>query len=275
MDKNVALASDLMPIIFLPHGGGPLPLMGDPSHSSLIKFLSSLAQLSPRPKAILMISAHWEASSIEVSSGVAPQLMFDYSGFPPETYQYTYPAPGAPALAERVAQALQQQSIAVSLNPRRGYDHGTFVPLLLAYPEADIPVVQVSLKADLNPASHIRLGRALKELRTEGVLIIGSGLSFHNMNAFFARDPGVLARSQAFDTWLCETLCAPELSLSERETRLKQWAQAPQARFCHPREEHLLPLLVCAGAGFAAGARAEVCYSDVLLGAQVSGFLWR
>lgn len=271
MTTPLTNAQPLMPVVYLPHGGGPLPLLQDPAHQSLSAYIKSLGQL-PRPEVILIISAHWEASRAEFTAGERPELIFDYTGFPPETYQYRYPAPGAPALAAKWAERLSAAQIPAGTSTR-GWDHGCFVPLLLSHPQANIPVVQLSLIRRLDPTEHIALGAALAPLRQEGVLIIGSGLSFHNMAVFFQPSANNRARSEAFDAWLNDSLCNEHLSHSERCARLINWQAAPEARFCHPREEHLVPLHVCLGAA-EASPQALRSYSDILMGVKVSGFTW-
>lgn len=257
-------APALMPIVYLPHGGGPLPLLGDPDHKDLIAFLKGLHERLPQPKAILMISAHWEHEVAAISAASHPEMIYDYGGFPPETYTYQYPAPGHPELSEQVASLLRAQGIEYVLDAQRGYDHGTFVPLMLMYPEAEVPVVQVSLLHSLDAAEHLALGRALAPLRTQGVLIVGSGLSFH------AR--GTFEHSVAFDDWLTETLV--ETPTAEAQHRLEHWTTAPAARDCHQREEHLLPVHVCLGAAAAAAKPAKKVFSGSFYGKQISGFLW-
>jgi aromatic ring-opening dioxygenase catalytic subunit (LigB family) len=267
------LSMSLMPVVFLPHGGGPMPLLGDANHRELITFLKGLSGQLPTPEAILLITAHWEEPVASISSAAAPGMLYDYYGFPPESYEFQYPAPGSPELATRVEALLQQQGIDAHLDERRDYDHGTFVPLMLTYPEAQIPVVQLSLIHSLNPAAHIELGKALAPLREEGVLILGSGMSFHNMRAFFSGDPAVTSRSEIFDNWLEQTLTRP--SIAEIEQQLIAWETAPEARFSHPREEHLLPLLVCFGAASERPAPVEKVFSGLFLGARISSFMWR
>lgn len=265
--------SKLMPVLFVPHGGGPMPLMDEPNHHQLTAFLRSVGAKLPRPKAILVITAHWEEDVVSISSGSSPGMIYDYYGFPPETYSYKYPALGSPALAQTIAGLLDEAGIPANLNPTRGFDHGTFVPLMLMYPDADIPVVQLSLVAGLNPAAHIAIGKAIASLREQGVFILGSGLSFHNMQAFFSGAPLVRPRSESFDDWLTEILTEDRPN-SQREAALVQWKQAPEARFCHPREEHLLPLHVCFGAGAAASTQAEKIFSGYLFDTRISAFLW-
>lgn len=267
-------SKSLMPVVFVPHGGGPMPLLGDASHRELTAFMHDLAQGLPTPSAILVITAHWEEAQAHISSGAQPTMIFDYYGFPPESYEFLYPAPGNPALAETIAQSLRAKNIPVELDSQRGYDHGTFVPLLLGYPRADIPVVQLSLLQSLDPAHHISLGEAIAPLREQGVLILGSGMSFHNMRAFFSPSPTVKAKSDRFDEWLNDTLTNPALDYSQRVAYLTDWVNAPEARFCHPREEHLLPLHVCFGAAKTSPI-AQRNFDAYLLGARVSGFVWQ
>lgn len=261
-----------LPVVYLPHGGGPWPFtdtpMGDPAElSALAGYLRSLASLpSQPPRAILVVSAHWEEPLPTVMTSAHPPLLFDYYGFPPETYALTWPAPGAPELASRVRELLASAGISSAEEPHRGFDHGTFVPLKLTFPEAQIPTLQLSLQSGLDPEKHLALGRALAPLRSEGVFILGSGMSYHNMRGFRpGQSPS--AHSLAFDQWLSETI---SLESSQRDTRLSHWATAPSARACHPREEHLLPLMVVAGA--AGTDRGRVGWSGDLMGVKISGF---
>lgn len=279
-----------MSIIFLPHGGGPMPLLAEPNHQPLIEYLQGLAaelnkELDKKPRAILMISAHWEEAQAKVTSATQPGLLFDYYGFEKQAYDINYPIAGEPLLAKDIIHRLKEAGIRAGEDDIRGFDHGTFVPLKLMYPEADIPVVQLSLLNSLDAQAHIDMGKALAALVDEGVLIIGSGFTFHNMKAM-SLDPEASRRSddenstsyksQVFDTWLQETIADKKLSMAEKEQRLVEWQQAPQARFCQPREEHLLPLMVCFGAAMAKeNLTAEVGFDDFLLGRKTSGFVWR
>ena len=237
-------------ILYIPHGGGPLPLLGDEGHQELVGFLRSFAVSLTRPKAILVISAHWEATVPTVTAGAMPSLLYDYYGFPDEAYHLQYPAPGDPALAGRIESALREAGLPVVMDTGRGFDHGMFVPLTLMYPEADIPCVQLSLIRGLDPALHLRIGHALAALAGEDILVLGSGFSFHNMQEFF-KSPGSVGqkdpRNDAFQAWLAETCGNPGLRGQDRLERLATWETAPHARYCHPREEHLLPLHLCAG----------------------------
>jgi aromatic ring-opening dioxygenase catalytic subunit (LigB family) len=237
------------PAIFLPHGGGPCFFMDYPEGrnpwAAMDAFLRNLASTLPeRPKAILVVSGHWEEAAFAVNTGEAPPLLFDYYGFPEHTYRLSYPAPGAPALAQRVRRLLAGAGLQSQEDSERGFDHGVFVPFLLVNPPADIPVLQLSLQRSLDPALHIAAGKALAPLRDEGVLIVGSGMSFHNMRGFGA---GFEAASKGFDDWLTAVVNDPDSD--RREAALSAWQEAPHARACHPREEHLLPLMVAAGAG--------------------------
>lgn len=238
-----------MPVAFLPHGGGPWPFvdLGFPKDEldSLASYLQSLPLLPKvAPKALLVVSAHWEERVPTVTTSSAPPMVYDYYGFPPESYTVRWPAPGEPALAATVQQLLATAGIDAAADAARGYDHGTFVPMKLAFPDAAIPTVQLSLKAGLDPAEHLAIGKAIAPLRDQGVFILGSGMSFHNLRAL--RDTrGAGPHAQAFDEWLQATGTAPA---AERDRRLTAWADAPSARYAHPREEHLLPLMVIAGA---------------------------
>jgi 4,5-DOPA dioxygenase extradiol len=198
-------------------------------------------------------------------------MFYDYYGFPEEAYQITYPAPGSPSLAERIAGLLQKNNIPARLDPQRGFDHGLFIPLKMMYPQADIPALQLSLLRGLSPSAHIALGKALRELMTENILVIGSGFSFHNMRAFGWEGPGKPdPANEAFQNWLIETCTAP-MPQTGREQRLVEWEKAPSARYCHPREEHLLPLHVCLGM---ADKPAKLVFDDQILGKRSVAFLW-
>lgn len=260
-------------ILYLSHGGGPLPLLGEPGHQKLVEYLQQLAAQLPRPKAILVISAHWEAPCATVGAACTPGLIYDYYGFAPEAYQLEYPCPGEPALAGRVHAALAAAGLPVAQDEQRGLDHGVFVPLMLMYPQADIPCLQLSLVDTLEADLHLRLGEALRALDEEALLVIGSGFSFHNMRAFFSdRSDTAHSANLAFDAWLHETCTSQNLDEPQRRARLQHWEQAPHARFCHPREEHLLPLQVCYGL---AGRPCDEAHSLTVLGRKAAMFLWR
>ena len=264
----------LAPILYLPHGGGPMPLLGDPSHAGMVKFWKEMAKQFPKPDAIVMISAHWEADTASITASEAPEMIYDYSNFPAETYQYKYPSPGNPALAQQMAEMLTASNIPSTQALERGYDHGMFVPMMLMYPEANITCIQLSLLNSLDAQQHLDLGKALYELRQQNVLVIGSGMSFHSFPAMRRRSADDQKQSQAFDHWLVETCCSDTLTAEEREQRLSNWESAPSARFCHPREEHLLPLHVCFGMTASSNQIAKHAFSESWNGLNISAFLW-
>jgi aromatic ring-opening dioxygenase catalytic subunit (LigB family) len=259
-----------LPVVYVPHGGGPWPFVrtgigSEAEQAQLASYLRGIRDLPQAPpRALLVVSAHWEEPSPTVMNGPAPPLLFDYYGFPKEAYELTWPAPGEPALAARVRQLLEGAGFTTGADEQRGFDHGTFVPLKLAYPHADVPTVQLSLKAGLDPKEHLAMGRALAPLRDEGVYIIGSGLSYHNLRALNRQ---AAPAASAFDAWLRETMAlAPE----QRDARLADWQSAPHARAAHPREEHLLPLMVVAGA--AGNDRGRTAFHGLFVGLEVSGY---
>ncbi len=258
-------------IVYFSHGGGPLPILGDASHQAMLDFMAQLPARLTRPDAILVISAHWEESAATLLGAPNPPMFSDYYGFPDAAYRITYPAPGSPTLADRIAGLLQENQIPARIDPARGFDHGLFIPLKMMYPDADIPSLQLSLLRGLDPAAHIALGKALRAFAAENILVIGSGFSFHNMRAFSWQgedtpDPA----NDAFQDWLIEVNTGPA-SQAEREQRMIEWQKAPSARYCHPREEHLLPLHVCLGM---ADRPAELVFDDKILGKRSVAFLW-
>jgi aromatic ring-opening dioxygenase catalytic subunit (LigB family) len=269
-EAATTVSSSRMPVVFLPHGGGPWPFVdlrigSKAEQAELATYLRSVARVpSAPPKAVLVVSAHWEEELPTVMTSAHPPMLYDYYGFPPESYEITWPAPGEPALAKRVRDLLRRAGIESAESNERGFDHGTFVPLKLAYPDADVPTVQLSLKRGLDPQEHLALGRALAPLRDEGVFIVGSGMTFHNLRAF---GPQSSVAAEEFDGWLRETA---SLDAGERDRRLSDWTSAPSARQAHPREEHLLPLMVVAGA---AGAdRGKLAYNGKILELRLSAY---
>jgi len=258
-----------LPTFFIPHGAGPCFFMdwtrgpADTWDRTAAWLKGLVAGLPERPKAILVISGHWEEPVFTVGSSPKPPMIFDYYGFPDATYRLAFDAPGSPALAHRVRELLGAAGLSTAEDVERGYDHGVFVPLLLATPQADIPVVQLSLRGDLDPAAHLTAGRALAPLRDEGVLIVGSGMTWHNMRGF---SPAFTAKSQAFDAWLGEAMADP----ARRDEAIRRWDQGPYAREAHPREEHLAPLFVAAGA--AEGEPGRVVFRDVAMDVALSGY---
>jgi aromatic ring-opening dioxygenase catalytic subunit (LigB family) len=259
------------PAIFLPHGGGPCFFMDwtwgpADTWNATKRFLEGLAATLPvLPKAMVVVSGHWEEPAFTASAAAQPQLIFDYSGFPEHTYRLTWPAPGEPELARQVVELLGQAGLPAALSASRGFDHGVFVPLKVAFPEARIPVVSLSLAASLDPALHLAAGRALAPLRDQGVLIAASGMSFHNLRAYMR--PETLDRARAFHGWLTAAI---ESAPPERDTLLANWRRAPYAAFSHPREEHLIPLMVAAGAG--GEAPGKRIFTDEPMGAAISAY---
>jgi aromatic ring-opening dioxygenase catalytic subunit (LigB family) len=237
--------TEKFPTYFLSHGGGPWSFVTEPRRQNHIKLEQFLVDLRPelqQPiKAVLMVSGHWEEHGFAVSSSAQPGMVFDYGGFPDYLYQIRYAAPGSPAIAGRVRDLLQSGGIPARLDAERGFDHGTFSLMKVLAPHEDVPVVQLSLDAAMSPALHLQVGRLLAPLREEGVLIIGSGFSFHNF-----RDPRPTETSARFDAWLQEVL-VDSMPVTRTE-QLLQWENAPHARRAHAREEHLIPLMVAVGA---------------------------
>jgi len=260
-------------IVYISHGGGPLPLLGDPDHEAMVQTLKEIAAELNKPSAILVISAHWEARLPTVTSGKKPGIIYDYGGFPKESYEVQFPAPGEPELAQGVVSALETNGIQAIQDEQRGFDHGLFVPLKIMYPDADIPCVQLSLVHSLDPDLHIQIGKALQSLEWDNLLVIGSGFSFHNMRAFFSPNSQELReKNVAFDEWLTAVVSDKTLTENIREERLVGWESAPSARFCHPREEHLIPLHVCYGMATQA---SEKTFKAEIMKKQSSMFYWR
>lgn len=249
-----------------------MPLLGDERHQDMVDCLKTIAAKIRRPSAILVISAHWESDVPTLTSGEHPPLIYDYYGFPEESYHIQYPCPGEPDLAHQTYAALNTAQVPVQLDADRGFDHGLFVPLKIMFPDADIPCIQLSLMNSLNPSDHIQLGRALRSLAYDNLLVIGSGFSFHNLREFFkVGTPDSKAMNKAFEDWLLKTCTSPDISEEERKQRLIRWEDAPHARYCHPREEHLLPLHVCYGL---AQSPCTEAFELEILGKKSSMYFW-
>ncbi len=238
----------------------------------MVHLLQSISSQLPKPSAIVLISAHWEQKQPTITGAVSPGLLYDYYGFPDEAYSISYPASGEPYLAQELFNLLDSNELQPVIDNSRSFDHGMFVPLKVMYPKADIPCVQLSLVNSLDPALHIRIGQALAGIKYKDVLFIGSGFSFHNMQAFFTS--GSIqeeAMNTAFETWLIETCTDKRIDEDVRDQLLTNWHKAPHARFCHPREEHLLPLHVCYGLN---NCPSSDFYRLKILGKSASCYLW-
>ena len=249
-----------------------MPLLGDPGHQEMVDNLKAIATQLPKREAIVLISAHWEASTPTLTHSANPPLIYDYYGFPQQAYHVTYPAPGQPTLADAIASVFEQNGIDSTLTDERGFDHGLFVPLKIMYPSADIPCVQLSLVKGLDAKTHIAMGQALSQLADDSILIIGSGFSFHNMQAFQTpATPIAQGKNEAFEQWLIDTCSTVDMDENERTQRLINWEDAPSARYCHPREEHLLPLHVCYGA---AQRACSQFFELTIMGKKASVYIW-
>lgn len=259
----------MLPTFFIPHGGGPCFFMDwNPPHewNRMRNFLKNfISNLEKKPEKIVIISAHWEEEKIKVTSNQRPQLIYDYFNFPKHTYELTWKAKGCPTLALRIKGLLEKSKIECVYDHERGFDHGVFIPLKLALPDADLPTVALSLNQNLDPYHHLMIGSALKFLRNEGVLIIGSGMSFHNLDTMLSGVESV--ESRIFDDWLTKSI---EEDPIKRQQFLKNWKLAPHALMAHPREEHLTPLFIASGA--AENEKGKKIFGDKVLGAYVSAY---
>jgi len=256
-----------LPALFISHGSPMLAIEDSPAR----RFLLELGNTLPRPKAIVVASAHWETSGgPAVSLAQQPETIHDFGGFPPALFAIQYPAPGAPSVAERVAALLEQSGQAVSRSPDRGLDHGAWVPLRLMYAQADIPVTQLSILRGGSPAAHLALGAALRVLRDEEVLVIGSGSLTHNLSEF--RGQGIAA---PVPNWVSEfgDWMQAMLAQNQQAALLDYRRQAPHAAHNHPTEEHLLPLYVAMGAGNGTTAqRLHASYEYGVLAMDIYSF---
>ena len=266
------MSDSSLPTYFVSHGGGPWPYMTGEFRTNMAQLEQSLldmrAELGNAPKAVLVISGHWEERGFAVSSGERPGMVYDYGGFPDDLYHIRYGAPGSPELAQQVQKLLRANGIDARSDPTRGFDHGTFSLMKPLYPEENMPLVQLSLDTGFDPALHLAAGRALAPLRDEGVLIIGSGLSFHNLRVM--RGTSGHEPSRQFDAWLQRTLV--QASSGERAQRLIHWEEAPSARIAHPREDHLLPLMAVVGAAWDEPGAATYHQTDFFGGLTTSSF---
>jgi len=268
-----------LPVFFIPHGGGPWPyihgtdgiLPDEDPWKELQDFLRGFdTALGRRPRAVLVISAHWEkVDRLTISTAKKPGMLFDYYGFPEHTYALSYPAPGAPEIADHVQNVLKAADIETGADAERGYDHGVFIPFMQIYPDADVPLVMMSLDPDLTAETHFRIGQALEQLRDEDILIVASGLSYHNMRMFYRQDDQHAEQARRFDTWLQNAVALP--SPEQRAAALSKWADNPDALAVHqPDHDHLVPVFVAAGA--AGRDMGKVIFNGNFLGKPYSAF---
>ncbi|MCB1174263.1 MAG: dioxygenase [Leptospiraceae bacterium] len=257
--------------IFIPHGGGPLPILNDPGHATMVRFLTQFAASRPTPEALVVISAHWEADPIRITAGAEPELLYDYYGFPPESYHLDYRLKGAPELARDMHTAMRAAGIDCELDWERDLDHGVFIPAMLLYPAGGIPALQLALHPGLDPEQHIAIGQALRFLRDRNIMILGSGFSFHNLPALLRPEAVSQNANEQFQSWLLQTTTDTEINEADRQAELCRWSQAPYARLCHPRAEHLLPLFVCYGLG---GGPAQCVFDNTIMEQRALGLQW-
>lgn len=258
-------------VIYISHGGGPLPILDDPSHDNMIQFMKNLPQKIKRPDSIIVISAHWEEDIVTIQSGSKPDIMYDYYGFPEPAYSIQYPCKGDRDLALKIAGLFEHNGMEYRLDDNRSYDHGSYIPLKMMYPNAEIPVLQISLQHNLDPLTHLKIGQALRPLLEENILIIGSGFSFHNMREFDFMGKNIEdSLNNEFQDKLIE-ICCTEKDEKEKWDQFIKWENIPGARYCHPREEHLLPLFVCAGLSENVGTKV---FDNYIVGKRAVAFLW-
>lgn len=224
-----------------------------------------------KPKSIIVVSAHWEEEHLTITGGENPHLLYDYYGFPKEAYEFKYPAKGNPSLEKELKELFEDNGIKTRINNDRGFDHGVFIPLKMMYPQADIPVTQISLIKGLDPKLHIKIGNVLKDMVQDNILLIGSGFSFHNMREFdWKGENRTDSKNDEFQNWL-SNLLSGELSEREKENKLINWEEHTSARYCHPREEHLIPLHVCFGSSMGKG---QTVFDDYILGKRALAIKW-
>jgi len=257
--------------LYLSHGGGPMPILNDETHLKMIEFMKEIPKKIEKPDKIIVISAHWEEKVITIQSGDNPDLMYDYYGFPKEAYEIEYPCKGDKELALQVAKLLEDNNIEYKMDENRPYDHGSYIPLKLMYEDADIPVIQISLNRNLDATTHLKLGKALRSLMKENILIIGSGFSFHNMERFDFYGRNLKDElNDSFQDKLIE-ICCDEDDEDKRWEGLNNWEEIRGARYAHVRQEHLIPLMVCLGAK---GNKGEKVFDDYIVGKRAVAFLF-
>ncbi|KAI5631022.1 catalytic ligB subunit of aromatic ring-opening dioxygenase domain-containing protein [Phthorimaea operculella] len=260
------------PSLFLNHGGGPYPVLREKDNVAFADFLTNVSQIVDlsRLRAIIIVTAHREEDVVTISSGKHHDLVYDYSNFPPETYKYKYEAEGDPELARRVQDAFQAAGMRARLDPERGWDHGTFIPMMLINPAANIPILQISIHTNQHAQYHYKMGEILYQFRKEGVAIFGSGMSYHNMHEFRKASDNIVVNEE-FDDFLNDA-CTGDL---KKRKDILNWESVPGGLEAHPRwyADHLMPLIVNAGAGGSQPGRKV--FESVFLGKfKMSGFIW-
>ncbi|ODN01644.1 Extradiol ring-cleavage dioxygenase [Orchesella cincta] len=276
VNRTAKSMSTKIPCAYVPHGGGPLPILGDKDHVEMVnwlkKFVGTYLTGDKKPTSCLIISAHWEEKQATVQSGATTKLYYDYYGFPKESYNLKYTLPGATELSKRVGQLLESANIRYKVDNDRGYDHGVFIPMKILFPDGDIPTIQLSLVSGLDPKTHIKLGEALAPLRDEGVFVLGSGMSYHNMRGFNNGQSN--KDSDPFHEYLRSSLVNSK-NYKDKVAALDNWAKAPKARECHPREEHLMPLHVILGAAKHEGnVEVKEVFYDNVAGVKCAGYIF-
>ncbi|KAF2673659.1 Extradiol aromatic ring-opening dioxygenase [Microthyrium microscopicum] len=268
-------------VISLSHGGGPMPVLGDPGHAEIVKSLKNKVPKLLRlgtpeaPRAIVLVTAHWSETKPTISNGEKHNLLYDYGGFPPEAYKLQYPAPGEPAVAKEVFDLFKSQGLGPRMDSTRGWDHGVFIPMLLIDPKHEIPIVQISVLSSEDPETHFTMGQALSKLRDSNVAIIGSGFaSIHNLRVMFSgeiKEPPFKALNEEWSKAV--TAAATEQDLKERSRKFTGWREWPGGKKMHPPQagEHFMPLIVCAGAG---GDGVAEHYKDAFMGLDVYSYYW-
>lgn len=253
------------PVLFISHGAPDIALQ---KHAATLACWQTLGQTLPRPQAILVLSAHWDARLPVISTAEQPTTIHDFGGFPPALYQLRYPAPGAPQLAGKVAGCLEAAGIPLTTDSRRGLDHGAWIPLLSMYPQADIPVTQLAIQSHAGPEWHLRVGETLRPLREENILIMASGAITHNF-AWLSRQNAPLPAAQTFSDWL-----AAKLEQRDMNALLNYRTQAPFGAEAHPTEEHLLPLFAAFGASTANDKLTRFAPEFTYSALAMDAYLW-
>ncbi|KAL2062457.1 hypothetical protein VTL71DRAFT_6723 [Oculimacula yallundae] len=268
-------------VIAVCHGGGPMPVLGDPGHAELVKSMSTrippiLHLGTPQaPRAIVLVTAHWSESQPTISNAASHRLLYDYGGFPAEAYSLKYPAPGSPEVAQEVFNVLKGAGFQPKMDEERGWDHGVFIPMLLINPKADVPIVQLSVMDSASPKQHFEMGKALAKLRDSNVAIVGSGMpTMHNLRALFSAQGNESGYRKRNDEWSARLTKTTKIAdIEERGKSFEGYREWVGSKEAHPvgGEEHFLPLVVCAGAG---GEGVAGAFGDELMGRKHYSYYW-